>query len=166
MRPWGVEARPATSNPAAASEPGYPGNSREQEFQARARYWSFQPLRRVTPPAVKTGRGRLGRNPIDRFILAALEEHGLTPAPEADRRTLIRRLSFDLTGLPPTPDEVEAFLADRRPTLTRSWSTGCWPARITASAGPGTGSTWSASPRPPGMSTTTTSRMRFAIATT
>ena len=55
------------------------------------------------------------RNPIDAFILARLEENGLRPAPEADRATLIRRLSFDLTGLPPTPEEVDAFLDDDSP---------------------------------------------------
>jgi len=52
------------------------------------------------------------RNDIDRFVLARLEHEGMAPSPEADRRTLIRRLSFDLVGLPPTPDEVDAFLAD------------------------------------------------------
>ncbi len=53
------------------------------------------------------------RNDIDRFVLARLEAEGLQPAPEADRRTLIRRLSFDLIGLPPTPEQVDAFLADK-----------------------------------------------------
>ena len=62
------------------------------------------------------GRGAAWvRNPIDAFILAELEENGLPHAPEADRPTLLRRLSFDLTGLPPTPEEVDAFLADRSP---------------------------------------------------
>jgi hypothetical protein len=55
------------------------------------------------------------RNPLDAFVLAKLEERGLKPSPEADRRTLLRRLSFDLLGLPPTPDEVEEFVKDDRP---------------------------------------------------
>jgi hypothetical protein len=76
-------------------------------------HWSFIPPTRPPLPAVKN----VGwvRNPIDRFILAGLEKHGLTPAPEADRRTLARRLSLDLTGLPPAPAEVESFVNDRRP---------------------------------------------------
>ena len=81
-------------------------------------------------------RLRLGRNPIDRFVLARLEKEGLTPSPEADRVTLLRRLSLDLIGLPPTIEEVDAFLADQQPrTPTRSRSTGCSPRRTTASAG-------------------------------
>jgi hypothetical protein len=77
------------------------------------RWWAFLPLRLPKlPPVRSTG---WVRTPIDAFILAALERNGLEPAPEADRRTLIRRLSFDLIGLPPTPREVEAFLRDERP---------------------------------------------------
>ena len=67
------------------------------------------------------------RTPIDRFILARLEQHGLTPAPPADRYTLARRLSLDLIGLPPEPAEVKRLSTTRRPTLTKSMSTGCWP---------------------------------------
>ncbi len=76
-------------------------------------HWSFQPLTRAEPPRVRT-KTRV-RNDIDRFVLARLEESGLPPAPEASRETLIRRLSFDLIGLPPTPGEIDAFLADKSP---------------------------------------------------
>ncbi len=73
-------------------------------------HWAFAPVTQPTPPAVR--QTAWIRNDIDRFILARLEAEGLTPAPEADRRTLIRRLCFDLTGLPPAPAEVEAFVRD------------------------------------------------------
>jgi hypothetical protein len=76
-------------------------------------HWSLIAPKRPQPPAVKNS-GWV-RNPIDRFILAELEKRGLQPAPEADRRTLARRLSLDLTGLPPTPAEVEAFVNDAAP---------------------------------------------------
>jgi hypothetical protein len=76
-------------------------------------FWSFRPLKRPAVPAVKTARW--GRNPIDRFLLAKMEQKGLTPSIEADCRTLIRRAYFDLIGLPPTPGEVSAFLEDRSP---------------------------------------------------
>ncbi len=73
-------------------------------------WWSLQPVRRPNPPEVK--RSGWVRSPIDRFVLRKLEAASLTPSDEADRRSLIRRLSFDLTGLPPTPEEVDTFLAD------------------------------------------------------
>jgi hypothetical protein len=76
-------------------------------------HWAFLPPQRPAVPPVRK-RGWV-RNPIDAFVLAALEESGLAPAPEADRPTLLRRLSFDLTGLPPTPAEQDAFLNDRLP---------------------------------------------------
>jgi mono/diheme cytochrome c family protein len=76
-------------------------------------HWAFLAPERHAPPVVKNEAWV--RNPIDRFILARLEKEGLTPAAEADRRTLARRVSLDLTGLPPEPRDVEAFLADTRP---------------------------------------------------
>ncbi len=76
-------------------------------------HWSFLAPKRPALPNVKNASWV--RTPIDYFILAELEKHGLTPAPEADRRTLARRLSLDLIGLPPTPAEVEAFVTDTRP---------------------------------------------------
>ncbi len=77
------------------------------------RFWSFQPVRPQSPPTVKDAW--LPRSDIDRFILAPLEAKGLSLAPPADRRTLLRRATFDLTGLPPTIDEMDAFLADKSP---------------------------------------------------
>ncbi|MBY0397974.1 MAG: DUF1549 domain-containing protein, partial [Thermoleophilia bacterium] len=76
-------------------------------------HWAYQPPRRPEPPPVN--EAGWVRNPIDRFILAALEEAEFKHAPEADRVALIRRVTFDLTGLPPTPEEVAAFLGDARP---------------------------------------------------
>src|SRR4051812_851154 len=76
-------------------------------------FWSFQPPREPAVPGVKDASW--GKTPVDRFILAKLDEKGLKPSPEADRRTLIRRATFDLTGLPPTPEEVDAFVSDGSP---------------------------------------------------
>lgn len=76
-------------------------------------HWSYIPPSRPPLPAVKNAAWV--RNPIDAFVLAKLEENGLQPAPEADRRTLARRLSLDLTGLPPAPEVVETFVNDAAP---------------------------------------------------
>ncbi len=76
-------------------------------------FWSFQQVRDPAVPEVKNAH--LANNAIDRFLLAKLEAKGLSFAPRADRHTLIRRLTYDLTGLPPTPTAVAAFLADRSP---------------------------------------------------
>src|SRR5262245_8243434 len=78
-----------------------------------AEHWSFVAPKRPTPPEVKDA-GRV-RNPIDRFVIARLEKEGLAASPEADKTTLIRRVTLDLTGLPPTPKEVDDFLADSSP---------------------------------------------------
>ncbi len=76
-------------------------------------FWSF--IAPKTPALPKVGARWWAQNALDAFVLAKLEEKGLQPAPPADRRTLIRRATFDLTGLPPTPEEVDAFLADKQP---------------------------------------------------
>jgi mono/diheme cytochrome c family protein len=74
--------------------------------------WAFRPIVR---PAVPTGRGRTQANPVDAFLSSRLRRKGLPFNPEADRRTLIRRLTYDLHGLPPTPEEIDAFANDRSP---------------------------------------------------
>ena len=76
-----------------------------------AKHWAFVPVADPKPPAVIDATW--ARSPVDRFVLAKLEAAGLRPAPQADKRALIRRATFDLTGLPPTPAEIDAFLADK-----------------------------------------------------
>jgi len=76
-------------------------------------FWAFQPVRDPAPPEI-TASG-WPTSPVDRFVLAQLERQGLTPSPPADKRTLLRRVTFDLIGLPPTPVETDAFLADQSP---------------------------------------------------
>ena len=76
-------------------------------------HWAYVKPKREALPAVKDAKW--GRNDVDRFILAQLERRGWAPSPEADKHALIRRVSLDLTGLPPTPDEVKAFIADKSP---------------------------------------------------
>ena len=76
-------------------------------------HWAFLPPVRPALPAVRDKAWP--RNPIDHFVLARLEAEGLRPAPEADRAALLRRVTLDLTGLPPTPEELDAFLRDRAP---------------------------------------------------
>ena len=84
---------------------GVSGNKRD--------HWAFKPP--VRPPVPKVQNQAWVRNPIDAFVLAKLEKEKLSPSPETERTTLIRRLTLDLTGLPPTLDEVDAFLADKAP---------------------------------------------------
>jgi hypothetical protein len=77
------------------------------------RHWAFQPVRKPSPPAVRDAAWV--KTPVDAFVLAKLEEKGWTPAPAAERREWLRRVSFDLTGLPPSPEEVEAYVRDASP---------------------------------------------------
>ncbi len=93
--------------PAALRAPGATGRITPEQ---RA-FWSFQPVWKPTLPAAASAEW--ARQPIDRFIYAKLRERGLQPAPRAARHTWLRRVTFDLTGLPPTPEELDAYLADK-----------------------------------------------------
>ncbi len=75
-------------------------------------HWAYQPITRSAVPEIQNPKFKL-QNPIDAFIQARLAKEGLTPSPETDRRTLIRRVSLDLTGIPPTPTEIAAFVSDK-----------------------------------------------------
>jgi hypothetical protein len=79
-------------------------------------HWAYQPVVRSTPPTLDAKKwGSWAKNPVDRFLLARILKDGLTPSKEADKATLLRRLTLDLTGLPPTPQERRAFLEDKSP---------------------------------------------------
>jgi mono/diheme cytochrome c family protein len=91
-----------------------PKNASVREFtEAEKNFWAWQPLKPVAPPKVKNSAWV--KSPIDNFVLAKLEEKGLAPAAPADKLTLLRRATFDLTGLPPTQKEMSDFTADQSP---------------------------------------------------
>lgn len=97
--------------PDPRSETNAPVTGYGVDLEAGKKFWSFQPIKKSPLPSVKNKRW--SRNDVDRFILAKLEEKQLAPAADAEKRVLIRRATFDLIGLPPTPEEVDAFLADK-----------------------------------------------------
>ncbi|HEV7279333.1 MAG TPA: PSD1 and planctomycete cytochrome C domain-containing protein [Pirellulaceae bacterium] len=103
---WPGEEASAAGGPAAA-------DTASAISEEARNFWAFRPPIAPAPPEVADVAWV--QSPIDRFVLAKLEQAGLRPAPPADRRTLLRRATFELTGLPPTPEEVEAFLADDSP---------------------------------------------------
>jgi cytochrome c553 len=105
---WVKMGAPAPKDALIAGKP-------EGEFKLseRLKHWAYQPVQRPVPPAVNDDSWP--RMASDRFILAKLEARGIAPAPPADRRSLLRRITFDLTGLPPTPEELAAYLDDDRP---------------------------------------------------
>jgi cytochrome c553 len=128
--PWPAE-NGAAEKP-VANKGGYAPSDPEAIAAAKESHWAFRPVKRPAVPALtptlsrSTGRGKktdtasaqdaaLPTTDVDRFVLARLESQGLTPSPPADRRTLLRRATYDLIGLPPTADEVAAFEADQRP---------------------------------------------------
>ncbi len=92
---------------------GSPSLQRRLDVEAAKQFWAFQPPHRHQAPPVRNREWP--RQPIDYFLLARLEQVGLGPSPAADRRTWIRRVSFDLDGLPPSPEDVEAFVQDPTP---------------------------------------------------
>jgi hypothetical protein len=98
---------PGAKTSVASTNSGFTITEKHRQF------WSFQPVKAVTPPSVRDSIWP--KSNIDRFILAGLEAKGITPAAQADKRTLIRRAAFDLIGVPPTPAEIDAFLADDSP---------------------------------------------------
>ncbi|MFO0820145.1 MAG: PSD1 and planctomycete cytochrome C domain-containing protein [Pirellulales bacterium] len=90
--------------------------ARKIDIAEGRKFWAFQPVATVEPPKTfSPARADWPRSDVDRFLLSAMEADGVVPVGDADRRTLLRRLTFDLTGLPPTPDELAAFEADRTP---------------------------------------------------
>ena len=115
FRLWIEMGAPDPRDAAPAAPPAAPS---AYDFEKEREFWSFRPVRKPQVPAVS--RPDWVTTPVDAFLLAALEEKGLQPAPEADKRTLIRRVTFDLIGLPPTPGEIEDFLADDSPGAWKS----------------------------------------------
>ena len=99
--------------PATSATPKAILSAADRAAHDRQTHWAYQPVARPAIPAVRDAAWPT--SPLDALTLSKLDNAGLTPSPVADRRTLIRRLSFDLLGLPPTPEEVEAFLADQSP---------------------------------------------------
>ena len=111
---WLLECWPLEIAPNETRAAGAERRQPRQTFSAEERaHWSFQPVHRSPVPRVRPA-SRV-RTPIDAFVLAKLEERGLGFSPPADRRELIRRVTFDLLGLPPSPAEVDAFVADPAP---------------------------------------------------
>ena len=96
---------------AGARWDGPPLSRPKEELRAGLDWWSLQPIERPRVPAVPAGAWV--RNPMDAFVLARLRQRHLSPAEEADRRTYIRRVTVDLIGLLPAPEEVEAFVNDK-----------------------------------------------------
>jgi hypothetical protein len=105
--------RMGAPDPRKASGGRQPPGGTVIDIEKGKQHWAFQPPKKYAPPAVKDAAWP--KSDIDRFVLAKLNEKGLTPAADADRRTLLRRVYFDLVGLPPAPADVEAFVNDTSP---------------------------------------------------
>jgi mono/diheme cytochrome c family protein len=109
---WVKQGAPWPVAPVEVRPPAPAGRAFQISARDRA-FWSFRPV--TDPPLPRVQGAAWPRTSIDHFVLARLEAAGLRPAPPADKRTLLRRAAFDLTGLPPTPEEIDAFLADDSP---------------------------------------------------
>ena len=130
--------------PDPRSEPSLDDTHEEERPSAGRDHWAYQPPVDAPPPSVRDGSWPAGA--IDRFLLGRLEAAGLRPAAEADRATLIRRLSFDLTACRrPSRRSTRSSTTHRRSPMS-GWSTACSPRPTSASAGGGTGWTWPGSP--------------------
>jgi hypothetical protein len=115
--------RIAANEPEMRMPQWIPGDAKRQQVELLRRWidagakwdthWAYLPPKRIEPPTVSASSWP--RNPIDNFILARLERERLKPSPAADKITLLRRVSLDLTGLPPTPAETDSFLKDDSP---------------------------------------------------
>ncbi|TAJ16316.1 MAG: DUF1549 domain-containing protein, partial [Planctomycetota bacterium] len=104
--PW-----PRASAPSAGAEVAVASAKQEYDFAKAREHWAFRPVEKRAPPQTK--RTDWATSEIDGFLLAAMEERGVAPVADADRRTWLRRVTLDLTGLPPTPQELDAFEADK-----------------------------------------------------
>ncbi len=109
---WVAMGLPWPETKAPVQAPKVTGSA-ARSSETQKRFWAFQPVRSVAIPDVRDPSR--ARSAVDRFLLAALEEAAIAPAAPADRRTLIRRATFDLIGLPPLPEEIDGFLADDSP---------------------------------------------------
>ncbi len=112
LRRW-IEA--GAPDPRADDDDDDGGGAAGPTADAEPPHWAFQPLHSRAPDASDMWEDGWASNPIDRFWLRHWRDHGLSHAAQADRRTILRRVTFDLTGLPPTPAEIDQFLRDRRP---------------------------------------------------
>ena len=126
-------------------------------------WWSLQPIKRPTVPRMQDASWV--QNAIDAFVLAKLQSNKLKPSPEANRRTLIRRLSYDLTGLPPSPAEVRAFLNDKAPNAYERVVARLLASPHTASVGRGIGWMWCITARATALSTINRATTRGRTAT-
>ena len=111
LEEWVRRGAPWPKSAAAADAPVASAQIDYDFDEARREHWAFRPLAQVEPPVLE--ENKWSQDPVDRFLLAAMEAKGVRPVADADKRTWLRRVTLDLTGLPPTPEELAAFEADR-----------------------------------------------------